>query len=86
MMKIEGSASGSESGSGSIRQRHGSAYPDPYQNVMDPEHWFYIYFLRFLTVKGSKQFEHRGIMNVVNVRYWSRTMAIMVCLLFSQRY
>ncbi len=26
------------SGSGSISQMHGSAYPDPYQNVMDPHH------------------------------------------------
>jgi hypothetical protein len=28
------------SGSGSISQRHGSAdpYPDPHQNVMDPQH------------------------------------------------
>jgi hypothetical protein len=26
-------------GSGSIGQRHGSADPDPHQNVMDPEHW-----------------------------------------------
>jgi hypothetical protein len=30
-------------GSGSISQRHGSAYPDPdpdpHQNVMDPQHW-----------------------------------------------
>jgi disintegrin and metalloproteinase domain-containing protein 17 len=36
MMKIEGS----ESGSGSISQRHGSADPDPdpHQNVMDPQH------------------------------------------------
>jgi hypothetical protein len=31
-MKIEGS------GSGSISLRHGSADPDPHQNVMDPEH------------------------------------------------
>jgi hypothetical protein len=31
-MKIAGS------GSGSIRQRYGSADPDPYQNVMDPTH------------------------------------------------
>jgi hypothetical protein len=38
MMKIEGSAS--ESGSGSISQRHGSADPDPHQNFMDPQHWF----------------------------------------------
>jgi hypothetical protein len=27
-------------GSGSISQRHGSADPDPYQNVMDPQHCF----------------------------------------------
>ncbi len=27
-------------GSGSISQRHGSADPDPLQNVMDPQHWF----------------------------------------------
>jgi hypothetical protein len=33
MMKIEGS------GSRSISQRHGSADPDPHQNVMDPQHW-----------------------------------------------
>jgi hypothetical protein len=39
MMKIEGSASGS----GSISQRHGSADPDPHQNVMDPQHWSYFY-------------------------------------------
>ncbi len=31
-MKIEGS--------GSIGLRHGSADPDPHQNVMDPEHFF----------------------------------------------
>jgi hypothetical protein len=29
-------------GSRSISQRHGSADPDPHQNVMDPEHWFQI--------------------------------------------
>ncbi len=26
-------------GSGSIGQRHGSADPDPYQNVIAPQHW-----------------------------------------------
>ncbi len=40
-MKIAGS--GSESGSRSISQRHGSADPDPdpdpRQNVMDPQYW-----------------------------------------------
>ncbi len=36
MKKIAGS--GSESGPGSISQRHGSADPDPYQIVMDPQH------------------------------------------------
>ncbi len=44
MMKIAGSGSAprSESGSGFIGQRHGSAVPDPdpHQNVMDPQHWF----------------------------------------------
>jgi hypothetical protein len=35
MTKIAGS--GSEPGSGSISQRHGSADPDPHQNVMDPD-------------------------------------------------
>jgi hypothetical protein len=34
MMKIEGSGSAS----GSISQRHGSADPDPHQNVMDPQY------------------------------------------------
>jgi hypothetical protein len=37
-MKIAGSGSESASGSGSISQRHGSADPDPPQNVMDPQH------------------------------------------------
>jgi hypothetical protein len=39
MTKIAGS--GSESGSESISQRHGSADPDPDppQHVMDPQHW-----------------------------------------------
>jgi hypothetical protein len=38
MTKIPGSESGSES----ISQMHGSAEldPDPPQNVMDPQHWF----------------------------------------------
>jgi hypothetical protein len=40
MTKIAGS------GSGSISQRHGSADPDPPQNVMDPQHWFHPLDLR----------------------------------------
>jgi hypothetical protein len=36
--RIRPPGSGSESGSGSIGQRHGSADPDPHQNVMDPQH------------------------------------------------
>ncbi len=39
MIKIAGSGSASGSESGSISQRHGSADPDPHQNVMDPQHW-----------------------------------------------
>jgi hypothetical protein len=37
-----GSVSGSGSGSESINQKYGSADPDPdpYQNFMDPQHWF----------------------------------------------
>ncbi len=33
-----GAGSGVGSGAGSINQRYGSADPDPYQNVMDPQH------------------------------------------------
>ncbi len=29
-----------EVGSGSISQRYGSGYPDPHQNVTDPQHWY----------------------------------------------
>jgi hypothetical protein len=36
------------SGSGSISQWHGSADPDPLQNVMDPEHWFRLQYPFFL--------------------------------------
>jgi hypothetical protein len=43
MTKIAGS--GSESGS--ISQRHGSADPDPHQNVMDPEQCFQEYYLKW---------------------------------------
>jgi hypothetical protein len=41
---------GSESGSGSIIQRLGSADLDPHQNVMDPEYCFQLGDLRYLTV------------------------------------
>jgi hypothetical protein len=41
---------GSESGSGSIIQRHGPADLDPHQNVVDPEHCFQLRDLRSLTV------------------------------------
>jgi hypothetical protein len=39
MKKIAGS------GSGSISQRHGSADPDPPQNVMDPQNWLSAEFI-----------------------------------------
>jgi hypothetical protein len=32
--------------SGSISQRHGSADPDPHQNVKDPEHWKKLFLQR----------------------------------------
>ncbi len=42
MSKTKIAGCGSEFGSRSISQRHGSADPDPHQNVMDPEaeHWY----------------------------------------------
>jgi hypothetical protein len=40
MTKIAGSGSESGTESGSTIQRHGSADPDPHQNVMDPQHWY----------------------------------------------
>jgi hypothetical protein len=43
MTQIAGS--GSEPGSGSISQRHGSADPDLPRNVMDPQHWMHAAFL-----------------------------------------
>ena len=36
---------GSVSGSGSISQRYGSKDPDPYQNVMDPQHCLQLSYL-----------------------------------------
>jgi len=33
------------SGFGSVSQRHGSADPDPYQNVTDPQHWWSFFSL-----------------------------------------
>ncbi len=39
---------GSGSGSGSIGQSHGSADPDPPQNVMDPQHCPQHYLIPFL--------------------------------------
>jgi hypothetical protein len=39
-------------GSGSISQRHGSADPDPHQNVMDPEHWFAVMFQAYSQCYG----------------------------------
>jgi hypothetical protein len=38
-MKRAGSVAGSGAGSGSVSQGYGSTDPDPYQNVMDPQHW-----------------------------------------------
>jgi hypothetical protein len=50
--KIAGS--GSDFGSGSICQRHGSADPDPHQNVMDPQHWKNINFIGDHSQNASK--------------------------------
>ncbi len=37
-MKVNDENNGSGSKSGSVSKRHGSADPDPHQNVMDPQH------------------------------------------------
>jgi hypothetical protein len=60
MTKIAGS--GSESGS--ISQRHGSADPDAYQNVMHPQHWNIVY--------SGKKFLHGASMLTIDIgRYLS---------------
>jgi hypothetical protein len=74
MMKIEGSgsASGSESESGSesasesgsISQRHGSADPDPHQNVMDPQHCI------LAGGAGANSNEVSLSVGFFSVRYW----------------
>ena len=51
MKKIAGS------GSEPISQRHGSADPDPRQNVMDPQHWYY----------GEKKINDIDVANVVRI-------------------
>jgi hypothetical protein len=51
--------SGSGSEFGFISQRHGCADPDPYQNVMDPQH---CHFLKKNSRKGTgaKLFKNSG--------------------------
>jgi hypothetical protein len=48
-MKIEGSGSAS----GSISQRHGSADPDPHQNVMDPQHCLRETLTQYITLNSG---------------------------------
>ncbi len=50
---------GSGVGSGSISQRYGSGYPDPHQNVTDPQHWF-LSTRRPCTVPGIPVPEEHG--------------------------
>jgi hypothetical protein len=53
---------GSESESGSISLRHGSADPGPLQNVMDPQHWYLPIYLSTLRYRYLS-------MCLFNVRY-----------------
>jgi hypothetical protein len=53
-MKIAGSRSGS------ISQRHGSTDPDPYQNVMDPQHCKILRFNVKLGIKLEEKFCYTG--------------------------
>jgi hypothetical protein len=55
-MNIAGS--GSEFGSQSISQKHGSADPDPHQNVMDPRHWFFRIRQQFLALGKTNFIPH----------------------------
>jgi hypothetical protein len=58
MTKIAGS------GSESISQRHGSADPDPPQNVMDPQHCFKrINMIWFFDAQWFKNETHTDLMN-----------------------
>jgi hypothetical protein len=72
------------SGSGSIRQRHGSADPDPPQNVMDPQHCMKdcsglddasllclaqgLTHLRRLQIRGSTRVTHDGMLQFAELR------------------
>ncbi len=55
-------------GSGSISQRHGSADPDPHQNVMDPQHWF-TYLFTCGVVRHGPGMDSRG----KSCPIWSRS-------------
>ncbi len=58
MTKIAGSRARS------ICQRHGSANPDPYQNIMDPHHWN----KHFQMSSGKKRYRYRRFRNVLHVQ------------------
>jgi hypothetical protein len=59
-MKIEGSVSRS------ISQRHGSADPDPHQNVMDPQHCF-----KLTLVTSKQEIEGRQVASLIDPRdFW----------------
>ncbi len=56
---------GSRSASGSISQRHGCADPDPdpdpHQNVMDPQHWFFLWTKKDICW-GNSRAPHPGVL------------------------
>ncbi len=59
LMKITGSWVGSESGS--VIQSYGSADPDPFQNVTDPQHWLSY-------TEGTVRYVPSKSLNII--KYW----------------
>jgi hypothetical protein len=65
-------------GSGSISQRHGSADPDPPQNVMDPRHCWYRtctpFFKDKMSYRSYRTVEIKAFLTILldDGRIWSR--------------
>ncbi len=66
---------GSGSKSGSNNQRHGSADPDPHQNVMDPEHCFYVPSLSCLLISCPSP--KYWLWLLIETNFKSRTLSIL---------
>jgi len=54
----KGVGPGPGSRSESISQKYGSADPDQLQNVTDPEHWFYEFYLSMVALSAGRSLEN----------------------------